>query len=124
VSFGDAGGNLEMNVYKPLMIYNTLHSIRILRDACENFDKFLVRKTQPNFKRIKHDLDNSVMLVTALSPEIGYDKASEIAHYAFDHDLKLKDAALKLGYVKPEEFDRLVNPIEMCYPAKKKRKKK
>jgi len=124
VSFGDAGGHLEMNVYKPLMIYNTLHSIRILKDACENFDKFLVRDIQPNFKGIKQDLDNSLMLVTALSPVIGYDKASEIAHYAFDHDLKLKDAALKLGYVKPEEFDRLINPIEMCYPAKKKRSKK
>ena len=99
VSFGDAGGYLEMNVYKPLMIYNTLHSIRILKDACENFDKFLIRNIKPNLKRIKRDLDNSLMLVTALSPVIGYDKASEIAHYAFDHDLKLRDAALKLGFV-------------------------
>ncbi len=82
VSFGDAGGYLEMNVYKPLMIYNIMHSIRILRDSCENFDKFLVRNTQPNLKRIKNDLDNSLMLVTALSPVIGYDKASQIAHYA------------------------------------------
>lgn len=124
VSFGDAGGHLEMNVYKPLMIYNTLHSIRILKDACESFDKFSVRKIQPNLKRIKQELDNSLMLVTALTPMIGYDKASEIAHYAFDHDLKLKDAALKLGYIKSKEFDQLVNPIEMCYPAKKKRNKK
>lgn len=122
VSFGDASGYLEMNVYKPLMIYNTLHSIRILRDACDNFDKFLIRNTKPNLKRIKQDLDHSLMLVTALSPVIGYDKASEIAHYAFDHDLKLKEAAIKLGYVTPEEFDRLVDPLKMCYPAKPHKK--
>ena len=97
VSFGGASGYLEMNVYKPLMIYNILHSIRILRDGCENFDKFLVRDTKPNLKRIKQDLDHSLMLVTALSPVIGYDKASQIAHYAFDHDLKLREAAIKLG---------------------------
>ena len=124
VAFGDASGYLEMNVYKPLIIYNTLHSIRLLSDSCANFDKFLVRDTNPNLKRIKHDLDNSLMLVTALSPVIGYDKASEIAHYAFDHDLKLRDAAIKLGYVKPEEFDRLVNPLAMCYPARKTKNKK
>jgi fumarate hydratase class II len=117
VSFAGAGGYLEMNAYKPLIIYNVMHSIRILRDSCENFDKFLVRNTQPNLKRIKYDLDNSLMLATALSPAIGYDKASQIAHYALDHDLKLREAALKSG-VKPDEFDRLVNPFKMCYPAK------
>ena len=119
VTFGGAGGDLEMNVYKPLIIYNIMHSIRILRDSCENFDKFLVRNTKPNLKQIKKDLDNSLMLVTALSPVIGYDKASQIAHYALDHDINLREAALKLGYVKPDEFDRLVNPLKMCYPAKK-----
>jgi fumarate hydratase, class II len=122
VTFGGAGGYLEMNVYKPLMIYNVMHSIRLLRDGCENFDKFLVRDTKPNLKRIKKDLDNSLMLVTALSPIIGYDKASQIAHYAHDHDLKLRDAALKLG-VKPAEFDHVVNPLKMCYPSKKVRGK-
>ena len=123
VSFGGASGYLEMNVYKPLIIYNVMHSIRILRDSCENFDKFLVRNTKPNLKRIKKDLDNSLMLVTALSPVIGYDKASQIAHYALDHDLSLRDAALKLG-VTAEEFDHLVNPIKMCYPSKEVDKKK
>ncbi len=118
VSFGGASGYLEMNVYKPLIIYNLMHSIRILKGGCENFDKFLVKDTQPNLKRIKKDLDNSLMLVTALSPVIGYDKASEIAHYALDHDLSLREAALKMGYVKPDEFDRLVNPLQMCYPDK------
>lgn len=119
VAFGGAGGYLEMNVYKPLMIYNLMHSIRILRDSCQNFDLFLVRGTKPNLKRIKTDLDNSLMLVTALSPVIGYDKASHLAHYALDHDLSLKNAALKLGYVTADEFDRLVDPLKMCYPTKK-----
>jgi fumarate hydratase class II len=123
VSFGDASGYLEMNVYKPLMIYNILHSMNILNDACQNFDKYLIRGMKPNLKRIKSDLDRSLMLVTALTPAIGYDNASKIAHYALDHDLNLKDAALKLGYVNAQQFDRLVNPLEMCYPSKKKRKK-
>jgi fumarate hydratase, class II len=118
VSFGGAGGHLEMNVYKPLMIYNVMLSIRLLRDSCENFDKFLVRNTKPNLKRIKKELDNSLMLVTALSPVIGYDKASQIAHHALDHDLNLKEAALKFG-VKSDQFDTLVNPLKMCHPAKK-----
>lgn len=118
VSFGNASGYLEMNVYKPLIIDNVLHSIRILSDACRNFEKFLIRGTKPNLKRIKKDLENSLMLVTALSPAIGYDKASEIAHFALDHDLSLKAAALQLKYVTADEFDRLVNPLEMCYPKK------
>ncbi|MFC2049202.1 class II fumarate hydratase [Chlamydiota bacterium] len=119
VAFGDAGGYLEMNVYKPLIIYNLLHSITLLNDACRTFEKFLVRGMEPNLKRIKSNLDKSLMLVTALSPEIGYDKASEIAHYALEHDLNLKDAALKLGYVTAEQFERLVDPLKMCYPTKK-----
>jgi fumarate hydratase, class II len=118
ITLGDAGGHLEMNVYKPLIIYNLIHSITLLNDACINFEKFLVRGMKPNLKQIKSDLDRSLMLVTALSPEIGYDKASKIAHYALDHDLSLKDAALQLGYVTSEQFDRLVNPLKMCYPAK------
>lgn len=122
VTFGDASGYLEMNVYKPLIIYNLLHSIRILNDGCKNFDRYLIRHTHPNLKKIKQYVDNSLMLVTALSPVIGYDKASQIAHYALDHDLTLRDAALKLGYVEAEEFDRIVNPLEMCHPSKRKTK--
>lgn len=124
IAFGGAGGYLEMNVYKPLIVYNLLHSIRILNDSCENFDQFLVIHIEPNLKRIKQNLDNSLMLVTALSPVIGYDKASQIAHYALDHDLTLREAALQLGFVKPEEFDRLVNPLKMCYPSNKKQVRK
>ena len=96
-----------------------MHSLNILNDGCRNFDQFLIRGMKPNLKRIKSDLDRSLMLVTALSPVIGYDKASEIAHCALDHDLNLKEAALKLGYVTSEQFDRLVNPLKMCYPTKK-----
>jgi fumarate hydratase class II len=123
ISLGDAGGYLEMNVYKPLIIYNILHSITLLNDSCHNFEKFLIRGMRPNLKRIKSDLDRSLMLVTALSPAIGYDKSSQIAHYALDHDLNLKEAALKLGFVTAPEFDRLVNPLDMCFPKKSSLKK-
>ncbi len=119
VAFGDAGGYLEMNVYKPLMIYNILHSGLILRDSCINFEKYTIRGMKPNMKRIARDLEKSLMLVTALSPVIGYDKASQIAHYALDRDLSLKEAALKLKFVTAEEFDRLVDPLAMCYPTQK-----
>lgn len=119
VTFGDAGGYLEMNVYKPLIAYNVLHSVNLLSDACQSFDLFLIKGMKPNLKRIQRDLEESLMLVTALSPEIGYDKASKIAHYALDNDLRLKEAALKLGFVTSEQFDRLVNPLAMCHPTKK-----
>jgi fumarate hydratase class II len=105
-----------MNVYKPLIIFNIAHSITIMTDGCTNFRKFLVEGTQPNLKKIKEHVDRSLMLVTALAPVIGYDKASEIAHYALDHDLTLKQAALKLGYVTEDEFDRVVDPAKMVHP--------
>ena len=90
VGLGGAGGYLEMNVYKPLMIFNIAHSITILSDGCINFRKFLVEGTKPNLKKIKEYVDRSLMLVTALSPVIGYDKASQIAHYAMATDLTSK----------------------------------
>jgi fumarate hydratase, class II len=116
VGFGGAGGYLEMNVYKPLIIFNIIHSITIMSDGCTNFSKFLVGGTKPNLKKIKEYVDRSLMLVTALAPVIGYDKASKIAHYAMDNDLTLKDAALKLGYVTEVEFDRVVDPTKMVKP--------
>jgi fumarate hydratase, class II len=116
VGFGGASGYLEMNVYKPLMIFNITHSITIMTDGCTNFRKFLVEGTKPNLKKIKTDVDRSLMLVTALAPVIGYDKASQIAHYAMDHDLTLKEAALKLGFVNEAEFDRVVDPAKMVKP--------
>src|SRR6476659_2868207 len=114
--FGGAGGYLEMNVYKPLIIFNLTHSITIMTDGCTNFRKFLVEGTRPNAKKIKESVDRSLMLVTALAPVIGYDKASKIAHYAMDNDLTLKAAALKLGFVTEQEFDRVVDPAKMVRP--------
>ncbi len=116
VGFGGAGGYLEMNVYKPLIIFNIMHSITIMTDGCTNFRKFLVEGTQPNLKKINEYVDRSLMLVTALSPVIGYDKASKIAHFAMDNDLTLKEAALKLGFVTEAEFDRIVDPAKMVSP--------
>jgi len=116
VGFGGAGGYLEMNVYKPLIIFNVSHSIIILTDGCTNFSKFLVEGTKPNLKKINEYVERSLMLVTALSPVIGYDRASEIAHYAMDNDLTLKAAALKLGFVTEAEFDRVVDPKKMVRP--------
>jgi fumarate hydratase, class II len=116
VGFGGAGGYLEMNVYKPLIIFNVTHSITIMTDGCTNFRKFLVDGTKPNLKKINEYVERSLMLVTALSPVIGYDKASKIAHYAMDNDLTLKAAAFKLGFVTEAEFDRVVDPKKMVQP--------
>ena len=116
VGFGGASGYLEMNVYKPLIIFNVTHSITLMTDGCTNFRKFLVEGTEPNLKKIAEYVERSLMLVTALAPVIGYDKASKIAHYAMDNDLTLKAAALKLGFVSEEEFDRVVDPAKMVHP--------
>jgi fumarate hydratase class II len=111
-----AGGYLEMNVYKPLMIYNITHSISIMADGCTNFRKFLVEGTQPNLKKINGYVERSLMLVTALVPVIGYDKASKIAHHAMDNDLTLKSAAMEFGFVTDAEFDRIVDPKKIVRP--------
>jgi fumarate hydratase class II len=116
VGFGGAGGYLEMNVYKPLIIYNVTHSITLITDSCTNFRIFLVEGTKPNLKKINEYVERSLMLVTALSPIIGYDKSSKIAHYAMDNDLTLKEAALKLGFVTEAEFGRAVDPRKMVTP--------
>jgi fumarate hydratase class II len=122
VGFGDASGYLEMNVYKPLMIHNIMQSITLLSDGCNNFREHLVEGAKPNRKKIAEHVERSLMLVTALSPVIGYDKAAHLAHYATDHDLTLKEAALQLGYVTEEEFDRLVDPGKMLGPAAPEKK--
>jgi fumarate hydratase class II len=116
INFGGASGYLEMNVYKPLMIYNLMQSIRLLTDSIVNFNRFLVAGARPNLPRIKAYVDQSLMLVTALAPVIGYDEASKIAHYASDHDLTLRDAALQLGIVSEADFDRIVDPAKMVNP--------
>jgi fumarate hydratase class II len=105
-----------MNLYKPLMIANIIRSITLLTDGCTNFRKFLVEGTRPNLKKIAEYVERSLMLVTALAPVIGYDKAAQIAHHAMDHDLTLKAAALQLGFVSEHEFDRVVDPAKMTKP--------
>jgi fumarate hydratase, class II len=116
VGFGGAGGYLEMNVYKPLMIADIAQSITLLSDGCVNFRKFLVEGTQPNRKQIAEYVRRSLMLVTALAPVIGYDKASAIAHHALEHDLTLKEAALQLGHVDEATFERVIDPAKMVKP--------
>ncbi|WP_206996919.1 lyase family protein [Trinickia mobilis] len=116
VGFGGAGGYLEMNVYKPLMIFNVTQSITLLTDGCTNFRRFLVEGTRPNVRKIREYVDRSLMLVTALVPVIGYDRASAVAHHAAEHDLTLKAAALELGFVDGQTFDRVVDPAKMVRP--------
>jgi fumarate hydratase, class II len=116
VAFGGAGGYLEMNVYKPLIIFNIARAITIMTDGCTNFRKFLIEGTKPNLKKINEYVERSLMLVTALLPVIGYDKASKIAHHAVDHDCTLRAAAVQLGFVTEAEFDRIVDPQKMVRP--------
>ncbi len=116
VTLGGSGGMLEMNVYKPLMIENLLQSIRLLSDGCHHFRVFLVEGMEPNRPQIAHFVEQSLMLVTALSPVIGYDQASKVAHHAHAHHLSLREAALELGVIDAETFDRVVDPAKMVCP--------
>ena len=116
VSFGASQGNFELNVFNPVMIYNFLHSTTLLRDACTMFREHAVEGLAANEEQIKKYLDESLMVVTALSPQIGYDKAAEIAKKAHHEKTTLKKAALSLGHVSEEEYDRIVVPKEMTSP--------
>jgi fumarate hydratase class II len=116
VSLGSAGGYLELNMYAPLIIFNVIQSIKILSDGCHNFTDFLVKGLKPDTEQLDIYLHRSLMLVTVLTPVIGYDRAAEIAHLAKDQGLTLKEAALKLGYLSAEDFDRLVDPYKMTHP--------
>lgn len=116
VGMGGASGYLEMNVYKPLIIHNICQTIRILSGAMRNFKRFLVDGMKPNKKVIQQYVERSLMLVTALSPVVGYDKASQIAHHAMENDLSLKQAALELNFISEEEFERVVVPSKMTHP--------
>ncbi len=116
VGLGGAGGHLEMNAYKPLMIFNIMQSIVTLADGSTNFRKYLVAGTEPDRRRIARHVEHSLMLVTALVPLIGYDKAAAIAHHASEHDMTLRTAALALGYVDGPTFDRVVDPAKMLGP--------
>ena len=113
VAAAGAGGHLQMNVYKPLIGFNLLKSITLLTDACHSFRVAMVEGIEPNRSRIQRDVEQSLMLVTPLTPVIGYDKASAIAKYAHEQGSSLRDAALELGYVSASEFDRIVDPSAM-----------
>ncbi|MGF1566743.1 MAG: class II fumarate hydratase [Nodosilinea sp.] len=116
VAFAGASGALEMNVYKPMMIFNILQSARLMADGSRNFTEFLVQGMTPNRKKIDRYVQESLMLVTALSPVIGYDNAAHIAHHAFAHDLTLRQAALELKLIEAEAFDRVIDPRRMTEP--------
>jgi fumarate hydratase class II len=116
VAIAGSQGNFELNVFKPVIIRNFLHSARILADACRTFREFCVDGLQPNRERIQELVDGSLMLVTALSPKIGYEKSAEIAKKAHQEGTSLKEAALSLGYLTEAEYDEAVDPERMTRP--------
>jgi fumarate hydratase class II len=116
VGFAGSQGNFQLNVFKPVMIYNFLHSVTLISDACHGFVDFMIKGIELNRERIDWYVNNSLMLVTALAPKIGYDKAAKVAHTAHVEHSSLREAALKLGYLSGEEFDQLVRPETMTHP--------
>ena len=112
---GGSEGNFELNAFRPILINNYLHSALIMADMCDHFCEFMIEGAKLNKPKIQENIEKSVMMVTALSPIIGYDKASVISHYAIDNNLTLKEAALKNG-VSEELYDRVVVPINMTHP--------
>jgi fumarate hydratase class II len=117
VGIGGASGNFELNVFKPLIIHNVLQSLRLLGDACANFDRFCAVGIEPNLPRIQANLEQSLMLVTALNPHIGYDGAAKIAKKAHKEDTTLREAAIALGLVSAQDFDAWVDPRKMTEPG-------
>lgn len=120
ISIAGASGNFELNVYRPVMAYNIIQSIRLLADACDSFRVHAVDGIEANEERIHSNLYNSLMLVTALNPHIGYDKAAEVAKKAYKDNSSLREAIIALGYLSGEDFDRLVQPEKMIKPGKLK----
>ncbi len=116
IGFAGSQGNFELNVFKPVIIFNFLNSVRLLTDTCRSFREHCVAGMELDLERIAYYVNNSLMLVTALAPKIGYDKAAEIAKKAHHEKLSLRAAALKLGYLTEKEFDELVRPEKMTHP--------
>mgnify|MGYP002527876669 FL=1 len=113
VTIGGTNGHFELNVFKPVMIYNLLMSARLIGDVCVSFNDNCAKGIEPNHEAIKKNLQNSLMLVTALNTHIGYEKAAEIAKLAYKNGTTLKEEVLGLGYVTEEEFDKWVDPKKM-----------
>jgi fumarate hydratase, class II len=116
ITMAGSQGHFELNVYKPVMIHNLLHSIRLIHDACHGFVEFCIVGIELNRDQIDHYLKNSLMLVTALNPHIGYDKAAKIAKHAHQKKISLREAAVELGFLSGEDFDKFVKPEEMTHP--------
>ena len=116
ITFAGSQGNFELNVFKPVMIHNLLHSIRLLKDACHGFVEYCIKGIELNRERIDDYLKNSLMLVTALNPHIRYDKAAQVAKNAHKKGISLRESAVELGFLSGEEFDKYVKPEEMTHP--------
>ncbi|HEY6122866.1 MAG TPA: class II fumarate hydratase [Pyrinomonadaceae bacterium] len=116
ITFAGSQGNFELNVFKPVMIHNLLHSIRLLRDACHGFVEYCISGIELNRAQIANNLQRSLMLVTALNPHIGYDKAAQVAKNAHKKGISLRESAVELGFLSGEDFDRYVKPEEMTHP--------
>jgi fumarate hydratase class II len=117
VAFAGSQGNFQLNVFKPVMLHNVLESIELLAEACRSFEERCVRGIEPNHPRIRENLENSLMLVTALNPHIGYEKAAKIAKAAYREGTTLREAAIRSGYVTAEQFDEWVRPEDMTHPT-------
>jgi fumarate hydratase class II len=116
IGFAGSQGNFELNVFKPVMIHNLLHSMRLMHDACRGFVEFCIDGMTINRERIDENLRDSLMLVTALNPHIGYDNAAKIAKHAHKKGISLRESAIELGLLTGEKFDELVKPEEMTHP--------
>jgi fumarate hydratase, class II len=116
IGFAGSQGNFELNVFNPVMVHNLLHSIRLLKDACRGFVDFCVQGLELNRARIEENLRQSLMLVTALNPHIGYDNAARIAKNAHKKGITLRESAVELGLLTAEQFDEYVKPEEMTHP--------
>ena len=117
INVGGASGNFELNVFKPVIIYNFLQSVRLLGDACTMFNEHCAVGIEPNHEKLKYYRENTLMLVTALNPHIGYDNAASIAKHAHKKGTTLKEAALDLGILTAEKFDEIVRPENMIAPG-------
>jgi fumarate hydratase, class II len=115
-SFGGSQGNFELNVFKPVMIHNFLHSVRLLHDATHSFVEYCISGIEINREKIDEYVKGSLMLVTALNPHIGYDKAAKVAKNAHRKGISLRESAVELGFLTGEEFDKYVKPEEMTHP--------
>tara|TARA_B110001452_G_scaffold17652_1_gene14352 strand:+ start:3635 stop:5029 length:1395 start_codon:yes stop_codon:yes gene_type:complete len=119
ITIAGASGNFELNVYRPVLAYNILQSITLLADGCRSFSNNAIKGLEPNKERIDYNLYNSLMLVTALNPHIGYDKSAKVAKKAFEDKTTLKEAIVELGYLSGEDFDNLIKPEKMIFPNKR-----